>query len=137
MLNGASGIAVGLATAGYPLLIVAGNAEPRVGSIAVAVASQALPLLVAAALIAAGGFVLARREVGDFGLATAGVCAALVVGAGNVALFSHAVAPITADGWWARLAVAITLGGGIGLAGAGVLRMRRSMRPVDQPAPAR
>jgi hypothetical protein len=130
-----SAFAVGLAIVGYPLLMVADNAEPRAGSIALAVVSQALPLLIGAALMAAGGFVMARREVGDFGLAAAGAFAALVVGAGNAALFSHPVAPITADGWWARLAVALTLGDGIGLAGAGVLRMRRSMRPADQPAP--
>jgi hypothetical protein len=130
-----SAFAVGLAIVGYPLLVVADNAEPRAGSIALAVVSQAPPLLIGAALMAAAGFVMARREVGDFGLAAAGAGAALVVGTGNAALFSHPVAPITADGWWARLAVAVTLGGGIGLVCAGALRMRRSMRPADQPAP--
>jgi hypothetical protein len=132
-----SAFAVGLATAGYPLLVVADNAEPGAGSVAVALVSQAVPLLVGLALMAAGGFVLARREVGDFGLAAAGVCAALFVGAANAALFSHPVAPITLDGGWARLAVAVILGGGIGLAGAGVLRIRRWTRTATQPAPAR
>jgi len=102
------------------------------------VVSQALPLLIGLALAAAGGLVLARRDVGDFGLATAGVCAALLLGATNAALFSHAVAPITADGTWARLAIATILSGGTGLA-AGVLRMRRSMptthtKPNHEPA---
>lgn len=127
--------AVAVATMGYPLLVVIDNAELRAGSIALAVLSQVLPLAVGLALMAAGGLLVARREVGDFGLATAAVCAALLVGAANAPVFSHSVAPITADGWWARLAVAITLGGGAGLAGAGVLRMRRSTRPADQPTP--
>jgi hypothetical protein len=122
---------VGLVTAGYPLLVAADNAEPGAGSLALALLSQVLPVLVGLALIAAGGFVLARREVGDFGLATAGVCAALFLGAANGAVFLHGVTPITADGWWARLAIATILSGGIGLAGAGVLRMRRSTRSTD------
>ena len=46
------------------------------------------------------------------------------------------VAPITADGRWARLVLLAVLGGGIGLAGAGVLRMRRSLRTVNQSGPA-
>jgi hypothetical protein len=132
-----SAVTVGLAGVAYPLLVVADNAEPRAGSIALAVASQALPLLIGLALMAAGGLVLARREIGDFALAIGGVSAALIIGAGNVALFSHAVAPITADGWWARVAVAAVLAGGIGLAGAAVLRMRRPRTRADQPAPAR
>ena len=131
-------VVVGLATVGYPLLVVADNAEPGAGSIALAVASQAVPVLLGLAMTAAGWLVLARREVGDFGLAITGGCAALFLGAANAALFSHAVAPITADGRWARLAVATILGGGVGLAAAGVLRMRRSARTTHgQPAPAR
>jgi hypothetical protein len=118
--------AVALATAGYPLLMVAANAEPRAGSIALAVVSQALPLLVATAMVAAGGLVVVRREVGDLGLALTGVCAALFLGAVHAPVFLHPVAPITADGRWARLAVLVALGGGTGLAVAGVLRMRRS-----------
>jgi hypothetical protein len=125
---------VGLVTAGYPLLVAVDNAEPGVGSFAVAVVGQVLPVVVCVALMVAGGFVWGRREVGDFGLAVAGVCAALLVGAANAALFSHAVAPITADGRWARLAVAAVLGGGFGLAGAGVLRLRRSMGAASRPA---
>jgi hypothetical protein len=133
----AGAFVVGLTTAGYPLLVAVDNAEPGAGSVALALLSQALPLLVGLALMAAGSFVLAGREVGDFGLATAGVCAALLVGATNAAVFSHAVTPVTADGWSARLAVAVVLGGGIGLAGGSVLRIRRSRRTAHQPAPAR
>jgi hypothetical protein len=119
---------VGLATAGYPLLVVADNVEPGAGSITLALLSQALPLLVGLALVAVGVAVLARRQASDLGLALASVCAALFTGAANAAVFSHAVAPIPVDGRWARLAVATVLGGGIGLAAAGVLRMRRSAR---------
>jgi hypothetical protein len=121
------GVAVGLATAGYPLLVVANNTEPRVVSVALAVVKQPMPLLVGLAVMATGLLVLARRQTGDFWLATAGICATLVVGVGNAGLFSQPVAPIPGDAVWARLAEAITLGGGIGLTIAGVLRIRRSM----------
>jgi hypothetical protein len=127
---------VGLATVGYPVLIVAGNAEPGAGSVALAVLSQMVPLLVGAAAMGAGLLALARRKVGDFGLVLAGVWAALYVGVTNAAVFTHAVAPITADGWWARLAVAAVLAGGLGMAGAGLLRMRRSMRTTKPAGPA-
>jgi hypothetical protein len=129
---------VGLATAGYPLLVAVDNAPPGAGSIALALVNQALPLAIGLALIAAGAAVLARRRASDFGLALAAACAALLVGAANAALFTHAVAPITVDGRWARLAVATVLGAGIGLTGAGVLRIRRSTPSThEQPAPAR
>jgi hypothetical protein len=127
-------VTVGLATAGYPLRVVVDNAEPGAGSITLALLSQALPLVIALALIGAGTAVLARRPAGDLGLALAAACAALLVGAANLALFSHSVAPITVDGWWARLAVAVVFGGGIGLAAAGVLRIRRSA-PTARPQP--
>jgi hypothetical protein len=128
-------VAVGLATAGYPLLVAVDNAEPEAGSITLAVLSQALPLLIGLALTGASAAVLARRPASDFGLALAAACAAVLVGTANLALFSHPVAPVTADSWWARLAVATVLGGGIGLTGAAALRIRRSAH--QQPLPAR
>jgi hypothetical protein len=127
-------VAVGLATAGYPLRVVVDNAEPGAGSIALALLSQALPLAIGLALIGAGTAVLARRPASDLGLALAAASAALLVGAANLALFSHSVAPITVDGWWARLAVAAVFGGGMGLTAAGVLRIRRSA-PTARPQP--
>jgi hypothetical protein len=125
---GLAGVAfvVGLATAGYPLLVAVDNAEPGAGSIALALLNQALPLLIGLGLIAAGAAVLTRRGAADLALALAAACAALYVGAANAVVFYHAVAPIPADDRWARLAVATVLAGGIGLAGAGVLRIRRS-----------
>jgi hypothetical protein len=122
-------VIVSLAMAGYPLLVAADNAQPSASSLAGAIASQAVPILLGLALTAAGILVLARRDLGDFGLTFAGICAVLFIGAPNVALFSHPVAPITADGQWARLAIATVLSGGTGLATAGALRMRRSSRP--------
>jgi hypothetical protein len=118
---------VGLATAGYPLLVAVDNAEPGAGSIALALLNQALPAVIGLGVIAAGVAVLARRGASDFALALAAACAAVLVGAANAAVFYHAVAPIPADGRWARLAVATVLAAGIGLAGAGVLRIRRSI----------
>jgi hypothetical protein len=126
-----SAVVVGLVVAGYPLLVVADNAEPEAGSIALALLSQAVPVLLGLALMAAGVLVLARRDVGDFGLAFSGICAVLFVGAPDAALFSHAVAPIQADGQWARLAIATVLGGGTGLVVAGALRMYRSTRTTN------
>jgi hypothetical protein len=130
-------LVVGLATAGYPLLVAVDNAEPGAGSITLALLNQALPLAIGLALIAAGSAVLARRRASDLGLALAAACAALLVGTTNLALFSHPIAPITADGQWARLAMATVLGGGTGLTGAGVLRIRRSAPTThQQPLPA-
>jgi hypothetical protein len=74
-----------------------------------------------------GGLVWADRPIGDFALATVAACAALVT-AGGAAVFSHPVAPIAVDSWWARLIHAVVLGGGVGLLAAGVLRIRRSSR---------
>jgi hypothetical protein len=117
---------VGPATAGYPLLVAVDNAEPGARSIALALLNQALPLVIGLGVIAAGVTVLARRGAADFALALAAACAALYVGAANAAVFYHAVAPIPTDGRWARLIIAAGLAGGTGLAGAGVLRIRRS-----------
>jgi hypothetical protein len=125
-----------LATAGYPLLVIADNAESGARSIAAATAGQAVPILVGLALIAVAGLVVAGRPFADFAVATVAGCAALVT-AGTAAVFSHPVAPIAVDGWWARLIHLVVLGGGIGLLAAGVLRIRRSSaRPANRPAPA-
>jgi hypothetical protein len=111
--------AAGLTTVGYPVLVVADNAEPGANAMALALVSQVVPVLLGMVLIAAGVLVLARRDVGDFALAFGGVFTALFVGAPNAAVLSHAVAPITADGSWGRLSVVAILGGGAGLALAG------------------
>jgi hypothetical protein len=126
----AGAFAVGLAAMAYPLLIVVKNVEPRAGSIALALLSQALPVLIGLALLAAGGALLAKRTVGDFVMAFSGACAVFLVGAGEIGVFSHAVAPIPADGRWARYAVVAVVGGGTGLAIAGVARLRRAVGAV-------
>jgi hypothetical protein len=119
-----------------PLLVIADNAEPGAASVAAAIAGLVVPLLVGVALIAVAGLVWAGRPIADFALATVAGCAALVT-AGTAAVFSHPVAPIPVDGWWARLIHVVVLGGGIGLLTAGVLRIRRSStRPANRLAPA-
>lgn len=130
-------VAVGGAAAGYPLLVAANNAPPGVRSLALALLRQALPVAIGLGVIAAGVAVFARRPGSDFGLALSAACAALFVGAANAAVFYHGVAPIPADGRWAGLAVAGVLGGGIGLATAGILQMRRSTSAArEDPGPA-
>ncbi|HEY7272629.1 MAG TPA: hypothetical protein VH502_07835 [Actinoplanes sp.] len=133
---GGVAVAVGVATAGYPLLVIAANVEPRAGSVAAAVASQLLPVLAGLALVGCAGLVWAGRQIADFAVATLGGCAALVT-TGTAAVFAHPVAPIAGDGWWARLLHVVVFGGCIGLVAAGVLRIRRSSaRPASLAASA-
>jgi hypothetical protein len=126
---------VGLTATTYPLLVGVENGEPGPGGIVLALLSHVFPSVIGLGLLAAGAAVAAGRRASDFAMALGGVCAALFVGAANAALYSHAVAPITADGRWARLTVLTVLSGGIGLTGAGVLRIRQSARTMDQSSP--
>lgn len=133
---GGVAVAVGAATAAYPLLVIAANVEPRAASVAGGIASQLLPLLAGLALVGCAGLVWADRQISDFAVATLGGCAALVT-ARTAAVFSHPVAPIAVDGWWARLIHVVVFGGGIGLIAAGILRIRRSSaRPANLAASA-
>jgi hypothetical protein len=128
-------LCAGAAAIVYSLLVVVDNVEPGAGKLTAALLSQALPVLSGLALIAAGWAVLARRTIADLALAFTGACVAFFAGTSNAAVFAHGVAPVTAGGVWARLAEVAVLAGGIGLAGAAVLRIRRAARPAEQPAP--
>jgi hypothetical protein len=78
--------------------------------------------------LGSGYLVVARRALADLALGLAGLWTVVAVGLANVAVFSHAVAPIPADGRWARLAIAGIICGGVGCTVAAVLRLRRESR---------
>jgi hypothetical protein len=121
-------IVTGLAAAGYAGVVAAYNAQPTAAGIASHLLGEILPILTGLGTVAAGIALLARRTAANFAVALSGACVALIAGLGDAAVFGHAVAPIPADGRWARLAVAAVLAGGLGLTGAGVLRLRRAGR---------
>jgi hypothetical protein len=133
-LLGAAGFTAGFAALAYPLVVVVANVQPGLGAVAVALVSQAVPVLTGLALMAAGEAVLSRRAFADFILVFGGVSTAFVALISNGAVFSHSVAPVPGGGWWARLAVLLALGGGLGLAGAAVARMRTASRTSVEPA---
>jgi len=60
-----------------------------------------------------------------FLLALAGTGLAVFGGIAQTGVFTAAVLPIAGPAWWARTAVLIALGAGLGLAAAGVLRLRK------------
>jgi hypothetical protein len=60
-----------------------------------------------------------------FLLALAGAGLAVFAGFGQVAVLREAVVPVAGPAWWARTAVLVALGVGLGLAATGVLRLRR------------
>jgi hypothetical protein len=124
-------LVTGLTAIGAAIALVATNVAPTAGGWATGLASEAMPILTGLAMCAAAGAVLARRAPADFGLAFGGIAVAVFSGFVNTAVFSHAVAPVPADGVLARLAETIVLAGGIGLAVAGAVRMfRRPGQPT-------
>jgi hypothetical protein len=132
-LAGAALVA-GVATIAYPLLVVIANVQPGPAAIAVALVSQAVPVLTGLALLASAEALASRRAFADFILVFAGASTAFVTLINNGAVFSHSVAPVPGDGFWARSAVLLALAGGLGLAGAAVPRLRAPSRPVIEPA---
>jgi hypothetical protein len=115
-------------------VVVVANVQPGLGAFAVALVSQAVPVLTGLALLAAGEALLSRRAFADFILVFGAATTAFVTLTSNGAVFSHSVAPVPGSGWWARLAVLLALGGGMGLAGAAVARLRKASRPSVEPA---
>jgi hypothetical protein len=131
----AAGLATAAAAIGYPLLVVAANAEPGSGPLALAVLSQLLPFLGGLALIAGAAATLAGRSGGTFLLTFAALALLTFYGLSNAVVFAHGVAPIAADAIVARVAELLILGGCGGLLAAGVLAMVRTARtPAPQPA---
>jgi hypothetical protein len=132
----AAGLATAAAAIGYPLLVVAANAEPGSVPLTLAVLSQLLPLLAGLALAAGAVATLAGRSGGGGFLLTVAALALLTFyGLSNAVVFAHGVAPISAQAIVARVAELLILGGCGGLLAAGVPAMVRTARsPAPQPA---
>jgi hypothetical protein len=126
-LLGAVSVGAGLAALGYAVGVAldTGALGPA-GVLRALLTGQPWPLLCALAALAAGGYALARRPAADLALGLAGACVALFAGFGNVAAFAHPVLPSRWPGPLARTLVLLSLAGGVGLALAVVLRLRRS-----------
>ncbi|OLB65828.1 MAG: hypothetical protein AUI10_05120 [Actinobacteria bacterium 13_2_20CM_2_72_6] len=133
----AAGVAAvaGLAALGYAIAgaVDTGPLGAR-GALRALVATQPWPLLCGVATVAAAAYAARRRPAADLALGLTGACLALYAGAGNAAIFAHAVPPVWLAGGAARLLVLLCVGGGAGLAGLVALRMRRpaARPPVSQ-----
>lgn len=92
--------------------------------------SQTWPVLTGLGAIAAGGYTLTRRPAGDFALALAGSCLGLFPGLTNTGIFTRAVPPVDWAGSTARTVVAAVTAAGLGMALAGVLRLRAAITAV-------
>jgi hypothetical protein len=93
-------------------------------------ATELWPAVAGLAAIAAGTFALTRRPAAEFALALAGAGLALFGGIVNAAVFFRSVAPVPWTDTTARLVVAATIGLGAGVAGAAMLKLRRTSREV-------
>lgn len=93
----------------------------------------------AAVPIAAGLLACAAvHRPAPFLLTLAGFVLAAFAGFGSADVFFAAVVPSAGPGWFARLAVAVAIGAGAGLAFTGVLRMRAAIPPSSiSESPAR
>jgi hypothetical protein len=136
----AAGVAAvaGLAALGYAAAGVADSGPVGAsGALRALVTTEPWPLLCGVATLAAAAYAFRRRPAADLALGLTGACLALYAGAGNAAIFAHAVPPVWLPGGTARLLVLLCAGGGAGLAGMSALRLRATGRPrVAAPAPA-
>ncbi|GAA1402647.1 hypothetical protein [Catellatospora coxensis] len=78
----------------------------------------------ALAAIAAGAYSLSRRAAGDFALALGAAAVGLFAGMVNAAVFHRSIAPIPWGDTTARVIVATVIALGVGVAAAGMLRLR-------------
>jgi hypothetical protein len=78
------------------------------------------PVLILAALIAVAAGILRA----PFLTALAGAVLAIFGGFADLGVFRAAVVPVAGPGWFARVAVLIAIGVGVGMAATGVLRLR-------------
>jgi hypothetical protein len=125
---------VGLTAFAYAAAVAVVNADSGAGGFFVAMVSQFWLVLAGVGALAAGVAHLRRKSGGDFLGAVAGA-AAVMAGINAAEVFTRAITLLPGANGWARLAILVILGGGIGLVGSGVLRLvRESQRPVDQPA---
>ncbi|OLB77439.1 MAG: hypothetical protein AUI14_15975 [Actinobacteria bacterium 13_2_20CM_2_71_6] len=136
-LTVAAGIAfvAGLAGLGYAIGAAADSGALGVsGALRALVGTEPWPLLCGVAALAAAAYAALRRPAADLALGITGACLALYAGAANAAVFAHAVPPVSLPGNTGRTLILFCLGGGAGLAGLTVLRMRASARTA---APSR
>jgi hypothetical protein len=134
-------LAGGLAGLGYAVSTAMDTgALSGVGVLRALLVQQLWPVVCALAALAAGGYALLARPAADLAMGLSGACLALFAGVPNAAVFAHAVVPLLLPGTLARLLVLLMVAGGVGLAGAAGLRMRRSVpasaRAAPQPARA-
>ena len=99
------------------ILVAAHNAEPGVGAFLLTLVNRPAEVLLGLALIVLALTVLAGRAGAAVLLIITGAATAFLVGLRNLALLSHAVAPVGVDPFWARLGVTVIVGGGAGLLG--------------------
>ncbi|MEV0456891.1 hypothetical protein [Catellatospora methionotrophica] len=121
----AATIAAGVLALAYAVAreIDAGN--HTVGSILLELFTvQLWPLVSALAAIAAGAYSLSRRAAGDFALALGAAAVGLFAGMVNAAVFHRSIAPVPWGDTPARLTVATIIALGVGVAAAGMLRLR-------------
>ncbi|HEV7961182.1 MAG TPA: hypothetical protein VGP57_01465 [Actinoplanes sp.] len=93
------------------------------GTIIIAYASARsgnLPLLAISIIAIVAGF-----RPRPFLLALAGAGLAVFAGFTQAGVFTQAIVPVAGPSWWARTAVLVALGAGLGLAATGVLRLRK------------
>jgi len=77
-------------------------------------------------LLAVGAFaIMAGLRPRPFLFALAGAGLAVFAGVNEAGVFGAAVVPVAGPAWWARTAVLIALGAGLGLAATGLLRLRK------------
>jgi hypothetical protein len=76
-------------------------------------------LIVAALIAVAAGFWRA-----PFFTALAGAVLAIFGGFADLGVFQAAVVPVAGPAWFARVAVLVAIGVGVGMAATGVLRLR-------------
>jgi hypothetical protein len=93
------------------------------GTIAISYASArsfAIPVLAVGVLAVAAGI-----RPRPFLLALAGAGLTVFAGFNEAGAFAQAVLPVAGPAWWARAAVLVALGAGLGLLSTGVLRLRK------------
>lgn len=92
--------------------------------------SAQLTVLVVAALALVAGLLTLRR-LAPFLLALGGLALAIFAGFADSGVFRAGVVGIAGPAWWARLAVLIAIGAGLGTAAVGLLRLRAAAPGVS------
>lgn len=130
-------LAAGLLSIGYAVgrEIDAGN--HTVGPILLELFTVQLWTVVSAlAAVAAAVYSLTRRAAGDFALALGGAAVGLFAGMVNAAVFHRAIAPVPWGDTAARAVIATVIALGVGVAAAGMLRLRGTTSGIpNQPIP--